>query len=237
MEEAATEGIEERRVSTIPGSLLVSERIREFVRGPSCELDRSIAGRTHVRDDANDGADEDGEEVPGLNGDPDRRGDAPDDETGKHGVPEGFELRALPLRLRRDRSVPCLHDRRRSRARGDDALRGSAVGDRGRDIALAKLHGRIDVALEELRGAHAGVRLRRATRVVGNPASGSPRRISGANVGRDRRSGRVRHHHGGHLNVDTFDQTDGRRHTPRVSNWRDDARDCAFPRITLLSQS
>jgi hypothetical protein len=94
-----------------------------------------------------------------------------------------------------------------------------------------------DVALEELRGAHAGVRLRRATRVVGNPASGSPRRISGANVGRDRRSGRVRHHHGGHLNVDTFDQTDGRRHTPRVSNWRDDARDCAFPRITLLSQS
>ena len=49
-------------------------------------------GVTHVGDDADDGADKHGEEVPGLGGDTRGRGDAPDDHAGEHRVAQWFQL-------------------------------------------------------------------------------------------------------------------------------------------------
>ena len=82
------------------------------------------SGETHVGDDADDGADENREEVPGFGGDTRGRGNAPDDEAREHGVSQGFELGALPLGRRGS-----LHDRRRDgRASRDHALTDRAAG-------------------------------------------------------------------------------------------------------------
>ena len=47
---------------------------------------------THVGDNADDGADENGKEMPRLGSDTGRGGDEPDDETSEHGVAKGLEL-------------------------------------------------------------------------------------------------------------------------------------------------
>ena len=52
---------------------------------------------THVGDNADDGADENGKEMPRLGSDTGRGGDEPDDETSEHGVAKGLELGPLPL--------------------------------------------------------------------------------------------------------------------------------------------
>ena len=66
-----------------------------FSHAGSRGVERS--GETYVGDDADDGADEDREEMPCLGGDTRGRGDAPDDQAREHGVSQGLELGALPL--------------------------------------------------------------------------------------------------------------------------------------------
>ena len=149
---------------------------------------------THVGDDADNGAHEDGEQVPSLSGDTSRGRDQPDQEAREDGVPEGLQLRALPFGSRSS-----LHRRDSGRcARADDALGERALRHGGRLLTLTKRKGRGTFTLEELRRA-------RSRRVGAQARGGNGARPGGRCFrisGRDARcDGRRSHmsHHDGHL--------------------------------------
>lgn len=165
---------------------------------------------THVGDNADDGADENGKEMPRLGSDTGRGGDEPDDETCEHGVAKGLELGPLPL----SRSGS-LHGGNRSRARSDSALGNCTPRGWSRDLALTKLNRGGTIALRKLRGTAGSGRTLAHARGRNGANGGTLRRIRGAGSGRDASRGRGSRH-GRHVSREDCEFLDGRVYASRV---------------------